>query len=112
MAIEQATAAPVLECRDLRKSFGDRVAVHGVGFSHGYATEAAREALRFGFVEVGWMRSVSFTVPQDEALAAGDGALRPSGDFDHPRTDPVAFPHLVAHGLYRLHCVQWRASAR
>ena len=35
MAIEQATAAPVLECRDLRKSFGDRVAVDGVGFSIG-----------------------------------------------------------------------------
>ncbi|HSK94071.1 MAG TPA: ABC transporter ATP-binding protein [Candidatus Angelobacter sp.] len=28
-------AAPVLECRDLRKSFGDRVAVDGVGFTIG-----------------------------------------------------------------------------
>jgi ABC-2 type transport system ATP-binding protein len=28
-----APASPVLECRDLRKSFGDRVAVDGVGFS-------------------------------------------------------------------------------
>jgi ABC-2 type transport system ATP-binding protein len=27
------TTSPVLECRDLRKSFGDRVAVDGVGFS-------------------------------------------------------------------------------
>jgi ABC-2 type transport system ATP-binding protein len=35
MATEQATAAPVLECRDLRKSFGDRVAVDGVGFNIG-----------------------------------------------------------------------------
>src|SRR3990172_8650909 len=26
-------ASPVLECRDLRKSFGDRVAVDGVGFT-------------------------------------------------------------------------------
>jgi ABC-2 type transport system ATP-binding protein len=38
MATDRAAregAAPVLECRDLRKSFGDRVAVDGVGFSIG-----------------------------------------------------------------------------
>jgi ABC-2 type transport system ATP-binding protein len=35
MATDRAGSAPVLECRDLRKSFGDRVAVDGVSFSIG-----------------------------------------------------------------------------
>ena len=35
-------------------------------WGHGYATEAAREGLRFGFVEVGLPEIVSFTVPQNE----------------------------------------------
>jgi ABC-2 type transport system ATP-binding protein len=35
MATDRAGSAPVLECRDLRKSFGDRVAVDGVTFSIG-----------------------------------------------------------------------------
>jgi ABC-2 type transport system ATP-binding protein len=33
MTLPAAGASPMLECRDLRKSFGDRVAVDGVGFS-------------------------------------------------------------------------------
>jgi ABC-2 type transport system ATP-binding protein len=33
MATDRAGAAPVLDCRDLRKTFGDRVAVDGVGFT-------------------------------------------------------------------------------
>jgi ABC-2 type transport system ATP-binding protein len=32
MSLPAAGRSPVLECRDLRKSFGDRVAVDGVGF--------------------------------------------------------------------------------
>ena len=35
MATDRAGAAPVLDCRDLRKVFGDRVAVEGVGFTIG-----------------------------------------------------------------------------
>ena len=35
MATDRAGSAPVLECRDLRKSYGDRVAVDGVSFSIG-----------------------------------------------------------------------------
>jgi ABC-2 type transport system ATP-binding protein len=35
MATDRAGSAPVLECRDLRKRFGDRVAVDGVSFSIG-----------------------------------------------------------------------------
>ncbi len=35
-------------------------------WGHGYATEGAREALRFGFEEVGLDEIVSFTVPANE----------------------------------------------
>ncbi len=37
MASDRAAAAPILACADLRKSFGDRVAVDGVGFRIGPA---------------------------------------------------------------------------
>ena len=66
-----------------------------------------REALRFGFADVGLDEIVSFTVPQNvrsRRVMERIGLVRdPSGDFDHPRVDPVAYPHLVPHVLYRLH---------
>ena len=31
----------------------------------------------------------------------------PAGDFDHPRVDPVAYPHLVPHVFYRLTRTDW-----
>ncbi len=34
----------------------------------------------------------------------------PSGDFDHPRVDPAAFPHLVRHVIYRLPRDVWVAD--
>lgn len=83
-------------------------------WGHGYATEAARAALRFGFEEVGLEEIVSFTVPQNvrsRRVMERIGLVRePAGDFDHPRVDPVAYPHLVAHVFYRLGRDQWRAS--
>jgi hypothetical protein len=42
----------------------------------GDATEAAREALRFGFEEVGLGEIVSFTVFAERPLAASDGVHR------------------------------------
>jgi hypothetical protein len=33
-----------------------------------------------------------------------------SGDFDHPRVDPDAFPDMVRHVLYRLDRGSWRRS--
>ena len=82
-------------------------------WSHGYATEAAREALRFGFEEVDLGEIVSFTVPQNERsrrVMERIGLVRdPAGDFDHPRVDPVAYPHLVPHVFYRLGRDEWRA---
>lgn len=35
----------------------------------------------------------------------------PSSDFDHPRVDPMAYPQLVRHVLYRLGRDQWAATA-
>jgi hypothetical protein len=33
----------------------------------------------------------------------------PSGDFDHPNVDAVAYPHLVRHVFYRLGRDEWLA---
>ena len=81
-------------------------------WGHGYATEAAREALRFGFEVVGLDEIVSFTVPQNarsRAVMERIGLVRDlGGDFDHPRVDPVAYPQLVRHVLYRLDREAWR----
>jgi RimJ/RimL family protein N-acetyltransferase len=81
-------------------------------WGHGYATEAAREALRVGFEEVGLQEIVSFTVPQNERswrVMERIGLIRdPSADFDHPRVDPIAYPELVRHVLYRLSRPAWK----
>lgn len=81
-------------------------------WGHGYATEAAREALRVGFEEVGLEEIVSFTVPQNERswrVMERIGLIRdPSADFDHPRVDPIAYPALVRHVLYRLSRSAWK----
>ena len=83
-------------------------------WGQGYATEAAREALRFGFEDVGLDEIVSFTVPQNvrsRRVMERIGLIRePVGDFDHPRVDPIAYPHLVAHVFYRLTRGQWQAG--
>lgn len=82
-------------------------------WGNGYATEGAREALRFGFAEIGLEEIVSFTVAQNERsrrVMERIGLRRdPAGDFDHPRVDPVANPELVRHVLYRLSRAQWLA---
>jgi len=73
-------------------------------WGHGYATEAARAAARFGFDVLECDELVSFT-------AAGNARSRavmerlgmthdPGGDFDHPRV-PEHSP-LRRHVLYRL----------
>ena len=73
-------------------------------WGRGYATEAAREALRFGFTEAGLTEIVSFTVPANEpsrAVMRRIGMTHdPAGDFDHPALPPGS--HLRRHVLYRL----------
>jgi RimJ/RimL family protein N-acetyltransferase len=81
-------------------------------WGHGYASEGAREALQVGFEELALEEIVSFTVPQNERsrrVMERIGLIRdPSADFDHPRVDPIAYPQLVRHVLYRLSRSAWK----
>ena len=99
------TGAPMVEV-------GWRIAREHWG--RGYVTEAAREALRFGFEDVGLDEIVSFTVPENERswrVMERIGLRRdPSGDFDHPKVDAAAYPHLVRHVFYRLGRADWAAG--
>lgn len=82
-------------------------------WGRGYATEAARAALAFGFRDLELDAIVSFTAPENsrsrrvmERLGMARSA---EDDFEHP-----AFPEghpLRAHVLYRLARAQWRAGA-
>jgi RimJ/RimL family protein N-acetyltransferase len=84
-------------------------------WGRGYATEAAREALRFGFEDLELPEIVSFTVPQNtrsRRVMERIGLVRdPTGDFDHPRINPLAYPQLVRHVLYRIARAGWKAQA-
>lgn len=83
-------------------------------WGHGYAPEAAHEALRFGFTEVGLEEIVSFTAAGNTAsLRVMDkiGLVRdPARDFDHPRVDATAYPQLVRHLFHALTAQEWRVS--
>ena len=73
-------------------------------WGRGFATEAAREALRVGFDEVGLPEVVSMTsVPNTPSRAVMErlGMTRdPGDDFEHPAVPP-GHP-LRPHVLYRL----------
>jgi RimJ/RimL family protein N-acetyltransferase len=75
-------------------------------WGHGYATEAARAVLEFGFRRLGLEEIVSFTVPANKrsrAVMERIGMTRsPSDDFDHPIL-PENHP-LRRHVLYRTTC--------
>lgn len=83
-------------------------------WGRGYAPEAAREALRLGFEEVGLDEIVSFTPAANTAsLRVMDkiGLQRdPARDFDHPRVDAAAYPQLVRHLFHALTAQRWRAA--
>jgi RimJ/RimL family protein N-acetyltransferase len=68
----------------------------------GYATEAARAAIAYGFEDAGLDEIVSFTVPANRRSVAVMERLgmRFDGEFDHPRL-PDGQP-LRRHVLYRL----------
>ena len=84
-------------------------------WGHGYVTEAARAALRFGFENVGLDEIVSFTVQANERswrVMERIGLVHyPDRDFDHPRVDAEAYPQLVRHVFYALGQDAWRAAA-
>jgi len=73
-------------------------------WGNGYATEAARAALQFGFEEAGLSEIVSFAVPanrRSRAVMERIGMSRdPRDDFDHPGLLP-GHP-LRPHVLYRI----------
>ena len=82
-------------------------------WGHGYATEAARESLRFGFDEVGLREIVSFASAGNERSIAVMGRLGMhrdvDGDFKHPLMEPE---HVLApHVLYRLSAQEWSKAA-
>lgn len=70
-------------------------------WGHGYATEAAREALRVGFEELELEEIVAFTVPANtpsrRVMERIGMTHDPSRDFDHPSVD---VPELKRHVLY------------
>lgn len=73
-------------------------------WGRGYATEAARAALAFGFQQLGLEEIVAFTVPENsrsrrvmEKLGMKHAA---DDDFDHPRVPPGH--RLRRHVLYRI----------
>jgi RimJ/RimL family protein N-acetyltransferase len=85
--------APFTPCVEI----GWRLATECWG--HGFATEAARAALAFGFGELGLREIVSFTVPQNlrsrRVMEKIGMTYDPADDFDHPGVG-------TRHVLYRL----------
>jgi RimJ/RimL family protein N-acetyltransferase len=77
-----------------------------LAFEHwgrGFATEAARAAVRFGFDELGLDEIVSFTVPDNlrsRAVMERLGMRRSPDDFAHPKLPDGH--RLRRHVLYRL----------
>ncbi len=84
----------------------------GEAWGHGYATEAARAALRFGFEEAGLREIVSFTSAGHERsrrVMERLGMHRDaSDDFDYPGF-PEGHP-MRRHVLYRLTADEWRTQ--
>jgi len=89
---------------------GWRLAVDAWG--HGYATEAARASLRYGFEERGLDEILSWTTvgnARSRAVMERIGMTHdPADDFDHPNI-AVGSP-LRRHVLYRLSRDRWRAT--
>jgi RimJ/RimL family protein N-acetyltransferase len=81
-------------------------------WGHGYASEAGRAALSFGFEQAGLPEIVSMTTElnvRSQAVMERLGMTRDrADDFAHPLARPA---HLQAHVLYRMGAGDWRARA-
>ncbi len=97
--------APFAPCVEI----GWRLALEAHG--NGYATEAAWEALTFGFEQVELAEILSFTTlenqPSRRVMEKLGMTHDPADDFDHPSV-PVGSP-IRRHVLYRLGREQWRS---
>jgi RimJ/RimL family protein N-acetyltransferase len=80
---------------------------------HGYASEAAKAALDYGFGELGLSEVVALTVPANQRsrrVMERLGMTRiPENDFDHPR---VPEGPLRRHVLYRLRNTSTRIAGQ
>jgi RimJ/RimL family protein N-acetyltransferase len=80
-------------------------------WGYGYASEAARAALRFGFEQAALAEIVSMTTElnlRSQAVMERIGMSRdPTDDFVHPLARPA---HLRRHVLYRLSAEDWLAD--
>jgi ribosomal-protein-alanine N-acetyltransferase len=87
--------------------------LHPARWGHGYATEAARAALQFGFAEGGLSEIVAFANTRNarsQAVMARLGMVRdPASDFDHPML-PEGNP-LRRHLFYRVTAAQLAAAS-
>jgi RimJ/RimL family protein N-acetyltransferase len=101
--LSRPTFMPVVEV-------GWRFARHAWGF--GYATEAARAALSFGFETLGLEEIVSFTattnVRSQRVMERLGMTHDPADDFDHPRLPDGH--RLRRHALYRLRRSDWERA--
>ncbi|HVO08466.1 MAG TPA: GNAT family N-acetyltransferase [Burkholderiaceae bacterium] len=81
-------------------------------WGRGFATEAAREALKFGFEVLGLPEIVSFTALQNQrsrAVMERIGLRNTNRDFEHPGV--VEGSPLRPHCLYRITHAQWKLQA-
>ena len=104
--VEQTFEAPFAPCVEV----GWRLVRSAWG--QGFATEAANEALRHGYDDLGLDEIVSMTAVGNQRSIAVMRRLGmhtdPSDDFDNPRV-PVGH-ELRRHVLYRLRADEWRGS--
>ena len=81
-------------------------------WGRGYATEAARAAVEFGFTQILLDEIVSFTVPQNwrsrKVMERLGMTCSRDEDFEHPIL-PAGHP-LSRHVLYRLKKADWQAT--
>lgn len=81
-------------------------------WGNGYASEAARALLRFGFADLGLDEVIAIAVWNNDRSTAVMRRLGmervEGGDFDHPRV-PDSHPHLRRHVLYRVTRAGWLA---
>ena len=84
-------------------------------WGNGYATEAARSLLAYGFADCGLEEIISFTLPvnlRSRAVMERLGMTRdPKGDFDLPRI-PDSKPAFKRHVLYRLPRATWEGKLK